>query len=53
MGLDCALFVKGDHVFLSRIRYPKVEENVYMPRGILSRRKQLVPCLTELIRKSP
>ncbi len=38
---------------LSRIRYPKVEENVYMLKGILSRKKQLVPCLTELIRKGP
>ena len=49
--LDSALFVKGDPVFLSRIRYPKVEENVYMLKGVLSRKKQLVPCLTELIRK--
>jgi len=51
--LDSALFVKGDPVFLSRIRYPKVEENVYMLKGVLSRKKQLVPCLTELIRKGP
>jgi manganese-dependent inorganic pyrophosphatase len=50
--LDSALFMKGDPVFVSRIRYPKVEENVYMLKGILSRKKQLVPCLTELIRKS-
>ena len=51
--LDSALFVKGDPLFLSRIRYPKVEESVYMLKGILSRKKQLVPCLTELIRKGP
>jgi manganese-dependent inorganic pyrophosphatase len=50
--LDSALFMKGDPVFLSRIRYPRMEENVYMLKGILSRKKQLVPCLTELIRKS-
>ncbi|HTZ39214.1 MAG TPA: putative manganese-dependent inorganic diphosphatase [Syntrophales bacterium] len=50
--LDSALFVKGDPVFLSRIRYPRMEENVYMMKGILSRKKQLVPGLTELIRKS-
>jgi manganese-dependent inorganic pyrophosphatase len=49
--LDSALFVMGDPVFLSRIRYPRMEENVYMLKGILSRKKQLVPCLTELIRK--
>jgi manganese-dependent inorganic pyrophosphatase len=50
--LDSALFMKGDPVFLSRIRYPRMEENVFMLKGILSRKKQLVPCLTELIRKS-
>jgi hypothetical protein len=50
--LDSVLFAKGDPVFLSRIRYPRMEANVYMLKGILSRKKQLVPCLTELIRKS-
>ena len=50
--LDSTLFVKGDPVFLARIRYPKVDEHVFLLKGILSRKKQLVPCLTELIRKS-
>lgn len=49
--LDSALFVKGDPVFISRIRYPKLDENIFMLKGILSRKKQLVPCLTELMRK--
>jgi len=49
--LDSVLFVKGDPVFISRIRYPKLEENVFMLKGILSRKKQLVPCLTDMIRK--
>jgi manganese-dependent inorganic pyrophosphatase len=49
--LDSTLFVQGDPVFLARIRYPKVDENVFLLKGILSRKKQLVPCLTELIRK--
>jgi inorganic pyrophosphatase/exopolyphosphatase len=43
--------VKGDPVFISRIRYPKLEENVFMLKGILSRKKQLVPCLMDMIRK--
>ena len=50
--LDSTLFVKGDPVFLARIRYPKRDGNVFVLKGILSRKKQLVPCLTELIRKS-
>lgn len=48
--LDSTLFVQGDPVFLARIRYPKVDENVFLLKGVLSRKKQLVPCLTELIR---
>ncbi|HNS55250.1 MAG TPA: hypothetical protein PKH25_10780, partial [Syntrophales bacterium] len=48
--LDSTLFVQGDPVFLARIRYPKVDDNVFLLKGVLSRKKQLVPCLTELIR---
>ena len=50
--LDSTLFVKGDLVFPARIRYPKVDENVFLLKGVLSRKKQLVPCLTERSRKS-
>jgi manganese-dependent inorganic pyrophosphatase len=50
--LDSALFIKGDPVFLSLIRYPKLDENVHMLKGILSRKKQLVPGLLDIIRKN-
>jgi manganese-dependent inorganic pyrophosphatase len=50
--LDSILFIKGDRVFISQIRYPKIEENIYLLKGILSRKKQLVPILMELIRKN-
>jgi len=50
--LDSALFIKGDPVFLSLIRYPKVDENIHMLKGILSRKKQLVPGLLDIIRKN-
>ena len=49
--LDSALFIKGDPVFLSLIRYPKLDENIHMLKGILSRKKQLVPGLIDIIRK--
>jgi manganese-dependent inorganic pyrophosphatase len=48
--LDSALFIKGDPVFISRIPYPKLDEGIFLMKGILSRKKQLVPYLTELIR---
>jgi manganese-dependent inorganic pyrophosphatase len=50
--LDSILFIKGDRIFISQIRYPKMEENVYLLKGILSRKKQLIPILMELIRKN-
>lgn len=50
--LDSILFISGDRIFISQIRYPKMEENIYLLKGILSRKKQLVPILTELIQKN-
>jgi manganese-dependent inorganic pyrophosphatase len=50
--LDSILFIKGDRIFISQIRYPIMEENVYLLKGILSRKKQLVPILMELIQKN-
>jgi manganese-dependent inorganic pyrophosphatase len=48
--LDSALFIAGDPVFISRLRFPKLDEGVFLMKGILSRKKQLVPTLTELLR---
>ncbi|MBM4272809.1 MAG: putative manganese-dependent inorganic diphosphatase [Deltaproteobacteria bacterium] len=50
--LDSILFIKGDRFFISHIRYPKMDEHVYLLKGILSRKKQLIPILTEIIRNS-
>jgi len=50
--LDSVLFIRGDRIFISQIRYPKKEENVYLLKGILSRKKQLIPILMELIQKN-
>lgn len=50
--LDSALFIKGDPLFLSLIRYPKLDENIHMLKGILSRKKQLVPGLLDIIRRT-
>ncbi len=50
--LDSVLFIRGNRIFISQIRYPKMEENIYLLKGILSRKKQLIPILTEIIRKN-
>lgn len=49
--LDSILFIRGDRFFLNHLAYPKMEENVYLLKGILSRKKQLIPILMEIIRK--
>lgn len=46
------LLVKGDPAFISRISYPHVEQDeIFDMPGIVSRKKQLIPYLTTLIRE--
>ena len=46
------LLVKGDAVFIQRIRYPHVErDEIFDMPGIVSRKKQLIPYLTSLIKE--
>ncbi len=46
------LLVKGDPAFIERIRYPHVEQDeVFDLPGIVSRKKQLIPYLTTLIKE--
>lgn len=43
------LLVVGDERFVSRIDYPKVEPGIYDLKGIVSRKKQLLPYLTHCL----
>jgi manganese-dependent inorganic pyrophosphatase len=46
------LLVKGDSAFIERIRYPHVEQDeVFDLPGVVSRKKQLIPYLTSLIKE--
>lgn len=46
------LLVKGDDAFIARIRYPHVEQNeIFDMPGVVSRKKQLIPYLTSLIKE--
>jgi manganese-dependent inorganic pyrophosphatase len=46
------LLAKGDPAFLERIRYPHVEQDeVFDLPGVVSRKKQLIPYLTSLIKE--
>ncbi|MDD4101372.1 MAG: putative manganese-dependent inorganic diphosphatase [Kiritimatiellae bacterium] len=46
-ALSSVLLIDGDHEFVRRIVFPKIESGIYMCRDILSRKKQLIPLLIE------
>jgi manganese-dependent inorganic pyrophosphatase len=48
-ALDSLLFVAGKKSFISQIHFPKADEHIYVLKEIVSRKKQLVPLLSELI----
>ncbi len=46
------LLVKGDQAYIERIRYPHVEQDeIFDMPGVVSRKKQLIPYLTTLIKE--
>jgi len=47
--LDSLLFVAGDKAFAGLINFPVADKGVYELKGVVSRKKQLMPLLTELI----
>jgi len=47
--LDSLLFVAGDKSFTNLINFPVASQGVYELKGIVSRKKQLVPLVAELI----
>jgi manganese-dependent inorganic pyrophosphatase len=49
--LDSLFFVSGDKSFTLSLGFPRLEEGVYLLKGIVSRKKQLIPLLTELLEK--
>ena len=50
--LTSLLFLAADRDFLSLVGYPKAEAGVYVLKDILSRKKQLMPAIFELVEKA-
>jgi manganese-dependent inorganic pyrophosphatase len=50
--LTSLLLIDADREFLSLVGYPKAEPGVYVLKDILSRKKQLMPALFELVEKA-
>ena len=49
--LDSLLFVSGEKAFTNNINFPAIAPEVYKLKGVVSRKKQLIPILSELIEK--
>jgi manganese-dependent inorganic pyrophosphatase len=49
--LDSLLFVSGEPVFSGGLPFPSPEPGVHLLKGVVSRKKQLIPLLTEIIEK--
>lgn len=50
--LTSLLFVEGEKAFMGALAFPKAEEKVYVLKDIVSRKKQLMPLLAELVEKA-
>ncbi|MDR1210704.1 MAG: putative manganese-dependent inorganic diphosphatase [Spirochaetaceae bacterium] len=50
--LSSLLFVAGKKQFINHISFPKTEDGIYMLHDMVSRKKQLMPLLSELIEKA-
>ncbi|MCR5437454.1 MAG: putative manganese-dependent inorganic diphosphatase [Treponema sp.] len=48
-SLSSILLVYGNSKFIPLITFPKQEENLYFLQGVVSRKKQLVPLITEMV----
>ena len=49
--LSSIMLVSADKQFLPYITFPKQEDNVYFLKDVMSRKKQLIPLLSELIER--
>jgi manganese-dependent inorganic pyrophosphatase len=50
--LDSLLFIKGEKSFTSLVNFPEKERGIYVLKDVVSRKKQLMPLLTELVEKA-
>ncbi|MDA8411479.1 MAG: putative manganese-dependent inorganic diphosphatase [Treponema sp.] len=50
--LTSLLFIDGEKEIYSQVNYPRSEEGVYVLKDILSRKKQLMPAMFELVERT-
>ncbi len=49
--LSSYLFIKGGEEFIKKIEYPKYSDHIYFLKDVLSRKKQLMPYISDIIRR--
>jgi manganese-dependent inorganic pyrophosphatase len=50
--LDSLLFISGKKSFTMHINFPEIDGGIYMLKDVVSRKKQLMPLLAELVEKA-
>ncbi|MFP3043892.1 putative manganese-dependent inorganic diphosphatase [Treponema primitia] len=50
--LDSLLFVAGKKAFIAQIHFPQRDTGIYVMKDVVSRKKQLIPLLSELVEKA-
>jgi manganese-dependent inorganic pyrophosphatase len=48
-NLDSLLFIRGEKSFLSCLHFPVINEGIYLLKDVVSRKKQLIPLISELL----
>jgi manganese-dependent inorganic pyrophosphatase len=51
-ALDSLLFVAGKKSFVAAINFPQRDAGIYVMKDVVSRKKQLIPLLAELVEKA-
>lgn len=49
--LDSTLFIKGAPSLIKEIDYPRIGDGIFLLKGAVSRKKQLLPYLSELLKR--
>ena len=50
--LESLLYISAEREFYAYLSYPMQQQGVYMLRDVLSRKKQLMPALTEMVQSA-
>ncbi|MDR1058942.1 MAG: putative manganese-dependent inorganic diphosphatase [Treponema sp.] len=50
--LDSLLYIRGRESFISGLSFPRLEKDIFVLKDVVSRKKQLIPLLSELVEQA-